>query len=304
MSVPRTVLDKDAQAYANLLIDPCNAPLSHPIYAGSDGGYLGRYEADFTPQVGAGSTAGAVVFCPGVMSSNTQGVVSTTSVNATMRLGASTTVMTDSGISYSWQTCSSNAYQPGYFALSGVARAVRPVAACLQFYYVGSELNRSGVVGVCRVNGGSVLSESTTSVDNCIALCNMVNRTPDDYIEVKWSPGDGDQMPTDPSVNSALREAEKKNAILVAWRNLPADTVRIRLVVVYEWQPRAAGQGMLANFGSRAQSVNTLDHVINAVERIGTWWYHNSGRTANAVGTLYKAYQVLGGNPTRARLMG
>jgi hypothetical protein len=41
----RQMLDKMALDYARLLLDPCNAPLSFPVYGGADGSYLVRCES-------------------------------------------------------------------------------------------------------------------------------------------------------------------------------------------------------------------------------------------------------------------
>lgn len=63
-------LDKPALEYANLLVDPCTAPLVHPIYAGGDSGYLFRAESTFSWASDATQTAGVLHWTPNAIGIN------------------------------------------------------------------------------------------------------------------------------------------------------------------------------------------------------------------------------------------
>lgn len=293
-------LDANARAYAELLRDPCNAPLTHPVYSGGDGGYLGRYEVDLLTN---NTGTGAFLFAPGCMGISADATVSSSGNNSVMHLVQNSDSLAPANdvVACKW-VCLAPGLQPGYTALYSQSAAVRPVAACMQVFYPGSELNRSGVVSLARVNAGQVLGDTGNgpNVAQYRAISNFVARTPENHYEIKWTPADGDQLYTDPSLITGPREVERKSGLLLTYAGLPASatgSVRIRLVVVYEWAPGAIGGGMLANTSSRNRSANTLDHVLNALDRLGNWWT-NMGPTVGRVAYgAYKAYQVLGGNP-------
>jgi len=72
-SVPRGVpaavrrgMDASARAYAMLLSDPCGAPLTHPLYAGGEGGILVKAESVFNLVAGT-DTKALVHWTPGAM---------------------------------------------------------------------------------------------------------------------------------------------------------------------------------------------------------------------------------------------
>jgi len=123
----------------------------------------------------------------------------------------------------------------------------------------------------------------------------MRSPVPESMIEVKWRPQTGDTDWTDPATSTADGDLQKKGAIFAAFSNLPVNTgLRVRLICVYEWQPRAA-QGMASNDDDRARSKNTLTDVINALDKNGPDWAFQFGRTANAVATIYDAYTTARG---------
>ncbi len=295
----RAGLDSAAAAYAQLLLDPCQAPLTHPVYSGGDGGYLGRYETDVL--VNAATGIGAVLFVPGAMGISAAGTVSSAGNNSVMYLGDNTSAAELASDTTAGKWCvlgSPSVTQPGYASLYAASAAVRPVAACVQLYYTGSELDRKGIVSMTRVNAGSVLGESGNgpTVAQYRSISNLVVRTPADHTEMKWTPGDGDQLYTDPTLITTLREVERKNAILITYSGLPVNTsgaVRLRFVVVYEWTPGAIGGGLMTNMSSRARSVNTLDHVLNALDRLGNWWTSTGNSATRVAFGMYKAYQNL-----------
>lgn len=307
MRVPRLMaLDTAAAAYARLLVDPCAATLTHPIYVGGDGGYLGRYEADFLTN---NTGVGGFLFTPGGMGISADGTISTSGNNSMMQLinnGDLLQPATDSS-ACRWAVKGAAIEQPGYAALFPISAAVRPVAACLQVYYPGSELNRAGVISLARVNAGSILGDTGNgpTVAQYRAISNIVMRTPADHAEIKWQPSDGDMLYTDPTLITPPREMERKNALLLTYSGLPivaTGCIRIRLVVTYEWMPGAISGGILSNQSSRARSRNSLDEVLNYLDSLGEWWTTNGPRAAAGAAALFKAYQVFGGNPRQGRI--
>lgn len=292
-------LDAGAAAYARLLMDPCSAPLIHPVYAGSDAGYLGRFETDFLmSSIYTTSPQGAMVFSPGCISPTGSAagteVTAATGMNAISALGpTATTGLTDTSMA-AWNT-RDPALQPGSTFFAFGSEAVRCVAACLQVHYVGTELDRAGTISLGRCNAGSVVNTTTASVSRIRSLSPYVDRTPESHYEIKWCPADGDQLFTDPSLITGERQAERKNGLMLSYSGIDPSKLRVRLVAVYEWVPES-GNGLVTTMESRNRSNNSLDHVLNAVDRTGRWWLKNGHHVTNTVGALYKgAAMLLGG---------
>lgn len=272
-------LDAYALAHARLLNDPCYGRLAHPVYNSADGGCLSRFEAEFTAFSGATETGGIVAFVPGGLARSVfnNAVVCTSDIVATTLVNAST----------------SNT-APGYSFLQSTASAVRPVAACMQIAWPGTELNRQGFVALGQATGSLITEALTTNItiSGVRPVAHLRSRVPETVVEVKWRPQSGDADWTDPNTSTADGDLQKKGAIFAAISNLPVGTgVRVRLICVYEWQPKAA-QGMASNADDRARSRNTLTDVINVLDKDGPDWAFTVGRTASAVQTLYDAYKT------------
>lgn len=290
-------------SYAKLLDDPCGGQLVNPVYPGADGGYLNRYEVDFqlSSLYDNAQTNSALVFAPGLISNTNNNVTSVTGNNSLMALGLSSeaaNVITDSYLSGFYARLPGDT-QPGYNSLIAFSEAVRPVSACLQVMYTGTELNRQGIVAMGRCNAGSVLSASAGTLRNSgiRQLCDTVIRTPETMLEYKWSPCSGDMLYGDPSVISGLREAERKNAIILSVSGVPLSDIRIRMVVVYEWQPRP-GYGIINAQTNRSRSTNTIDQILNYLDAAGRWW---CGGGAQFFYNLAKVSRVIS-RPGRERI--
>ncbi|APG76518.1 hypothetical protein 2 [Hubei unio douglasiae virus 3] len=293
--VPRSVrqLDPPAMAWLKMLNDPCYGRLSHPVYPGADGGYLSRFESEATFVAGVGTTAGIIGFVPGVLPFAVvgSGVVSDITASALADLSA--------------------ASAPGYTYLRGVANSVRCVSACMQVSWPGSELNRQGFVTLGQ-STGAVLAEAAAAFGNTPVtpaslrpLCHLRTRMPETVAEVKWRPTLADAQWHDPLVAPSYGRVNEAGALLATFGNLPLDVngngigVRVRFIVTYEWIPRGA-QGLTSGFDDRARSSNTLDDVINTLDRNGPEWAYTIGRATSVLGMMGSAY-VAG---RRNRLMG
>jgi hypothetical protein len=281
-------LDASAAQFARLLSDPCTASLCHPVYSGSDVGYLGRFEHDFTLDAlnAATSTAGALLFAPGCIGVSASETLSSAGNNAVMKLGGSTDIVTDSS-NLPWK-CVNPAAQPGSTFFAFGSEACRPVAACLQIHYTGTELDRAGTISLARVNAGSILNSDNAVVAQLRTASQYVDRTPQTHYEVIWTPSDGDQLMSDPSLITGQRQTERKNGLLLTFSGIAPSKLRARLVVIYEWIPEST-QGLIIDTTSRNKSFNTLDHVLNALDGAGRWWLKNG----STIGALYKSGAML-----------
>lgn len=290
----QAALDANALAYARLLADPCGAPLVNPVYAGGDAGYITRYENDFTLDAvyDFAQTNGAVLFTPGLIGISALNTASLSGNNSIMGLGSSTEAansLTDTVLA-TWRT-RAPALQPGSTAFAFLSSSVRTIAACMQVYYVGTELNRRGIISMGKVNAGSVLSGDTATVSGVRQVSTEVFRTPDSHVEFRWTPSDGDQLFTDPSLISSQREAERKSGILMSFAGIPREDIRVRFVAVYEWQPNP-GQGVVNPAQNRNRSNFTLDQVLNYLDRNGPW-------LMSGAHSIYRMISGGGGNQRR-----
>jgi hypothetical protein len=104
-----------------------------------------------------------------------------------------------------------------------------------------------------------------------------------DHIEIKLRPTAADQDWTLPSAPTTQPDLNKKGAIGFTVKGIPPATgIRVRLIAVYEWQP-LANQGLVTPANARNTSVNTLDHVVNFLDRTGNWIV----RASHAANTVY-----------------
>lgn len=256
---PKGALDAQALAYARLLRDPCGAPLVHPVYSGADGGILARFETDFVAFNGATITSGYLTWTPGALGVN--------GANASQLLYGNSTLSSNAATVFQF----ANSQAPGNDFLPTQAMAVRCVSACMQIYWPGTELNRQGYVMYGNTNGVAVKLAQAISTDAVGVVLQHTSRIPQNMIEVKWRPGDGDQMFIDPTTDTAYSEFSRRNAIAFAVKGLPVATgLRIRLVAVYEYQPDLA-LGIVNPTNSRNTSNNSLDQVINFLDKAGSW---------------------------------
>jgi len=270
-------LDAAAVRYYRMLSDPCFAPVAHPVYAGGDGGLLARFESEFTLANGPADTCSIVGFVPGFLASAVfQNAVTLPSDMTSSLMIANGTL------------------SPGYAFLQSAASAVRCVSACMQIAWPGSELNRQGQVTMGQCSG-ALLSQAITvptSVSAIRPLCHLRTRMPADMCEVKWRPTIGDAEWKDPSSLGTTTDANHKGGLIATVSNLPAGTgVRVRFIATYEWQPKV-NQGMASAFDATDHSSNTLDDVINALDRNGPGWAYRVGAAATTATNMYAAYNT------------
>nr|UHS72177.1 MAG: putative coat protein [Tombusviridae sp.] len=264
--VPRVIPDAYLQ-YARLLTDPCTGPLVHAP-GSSEGGQVTRFETDVIYGSGATETCGFINWSPGGYNSA-----------ATPQFGngiISVNGATDAG-NLTPSSASVNTYCPGFTFLAANAGSYRCIAACLQLYWPGSELNRQGVVGVAQSTLGLVGTSQTVTCAQMRSLCPVVERMPGNMVEAKWAPNFADGLFRSPG---GSQEAENgHSALLATWAGIPVSTgVRIRLVIVVEWRPKIAGLVLSSN--TSVGSSGEMQQVRRALDARSASWWHISGQVA------------------------
>lgn len=253
MSAPvvRSKLDTAAAQWAALLNDPCNGTLTHPIYAGAEGGALIRVENEFTLFNSGTDVCGMFAWVPGQCGTT-----------AAAQTGGTNPATLITLADYSTNV-------PGYTFLRNNSSSARCVAACAQLYWPGTELNRQGFVAGGQISGATYLdarAAAAMSPDTLRTLLPNRLRMPDGAFEVKWCPSAGDTRWVDPNDSDVGADINTKTAIAFSVNGIPVSTgVRIRCVAVYEYLPKY-GNGVVQPFNSRARSSSTLDDVINYLD--------------------------------------
>lgn len=268
MVVPRNrrALDQAALDYARLLADPCNAPVVHPIYPGTDAGFLFRAENFFPVGETTGATGGVFHWVPGYVNGNNTECLFMNSTS-----GGSVLALNNVGNT------------PGKSFLNNNARGARCIAACMKLSFPGSEANRSGRVHFGHTTAGMLLNGDTVSVDQVAQTLQHYTRTPADVIEIIWKPNLADAELFDPTETAVAPVRDRKSAITVAFTGLPVATgMTLHLTAVYEWTP-APNQGIAHNALGKARSRNTWDDVQDYLVEGGFTFVRHAGQALGGV---------------------
>lgn len=197
-----------------MLSDPCFANLAESAYRGRSG-IVSRFTGVNTFTAGS-FTAAAFVYNPAALSA-TQFAVATSSTSATP---------------------SYDQPMPGQAYLLATAESYRVIGFCLDIDYVGTELNRSGMVYGGVVPSSTVIAGVATNVDKLKVLLSNSVRTPDREITQLWFPGVNNEQYND--IISATIYGDANNSLILCVENMPTGLqIRIRQTVIYEWLPKA-----------------------------------------------------------------
>lgn len=193
-----------------MLHDPCFATLAESAYRGR-AGIVSRFTSVNTFTAG-GFTAAAFVYNPAAASS------------AQFAVAASGTAATPSY----------DQVMPGQPYLLATAESWRVIALCVDIDYVGTELNRSGMVYGGVVPANTIPAGVATSVDQIKVLLSNATRTPDRELSQLWFPGVGNEEYADLAVYD-----NTFNSLALCFENMPSGLqVRIRVTTIYEWLPK------------------------------------------------------------------
>lgn len=256
-------LGVDARKHVELLEDPCNGALVHPVYPGSESGALMRFTNLVTVNTGAGNTSGALNWVPG---------------NQAMEVFYTTNPTTNG----TW-TGSRGSELPGYNFFANNECTYRCVAACLEAFTTSSEMNRQGYMGFANAQDDTSTDGEVTTANTMLNLCSAVTRTPEKRLGIRWLPNANDTQYASFS-NSAQTNNTDKSSLLFAWAGHQADVaIQLKLTAVYEVNFKRSG---IPNVIHRNPSPNTMDDVT------ASFWQRNKDTlidfSAVAVGAAVK----------------
>jgi hypothetical protein len=278
----RLSLGDAGSRYAKLLANPCTADLCNGPFGDGFGGLVARFEREYVINNSATDVAAFVGYTPAT------GVVC---INATPITDA-TTALTPTGL-----LAASN---PGYSFLSSNASAVRPLAACMQIYWPGSELNRQGIVSLGRHNA-EIYNDATLSVDGLRTQANYIKRMPDDMFEIVWRPTERDLMGQDWGPTIPPLAQSSFTTLVGTATGIPVSTgIRIRIVAVYEWMPDPASG--FKNVIVKSVQPHRLADILAALDRAGDWMSgtaHSAGRAISSLAGGVASIMSFGNGATR-----
>lgn len=272
---PRLALGSAAARYAALVADPCNAPLIPAPIGDGSGSMVARFERDVI--IGAETGAAAVAF--GFVPSDPRSY------------GPFAVIGTDNA-TFAWNDTFFTGFTPGKDFLLANAQAFRAISCCLQVYWPGKELERSGIISLARVNAD--LFTANTRVDELRSNSQYIERMPSGCAEIVWRPSEFDMQMTEPEGTGATTPAGRRlTGLLATASGYPAGTgMRVRIVVAYEWIPKQTSGFKLSSHN--ADTGVTLGSVLNMLDRTGDWMYHSGQIAARAmssaaagVGSIY-----------------
>lgn len=273
----RPGLDKAASDYARLLIDPCNGPLNSAPFGDGQGGIVARYETDVVLNSSATDVGSYLVFVPGLMGYYT-----------------ASAPLTSDGASIAPGTLQAG---PGYTSLitNQNVGAFRTIAACLQVYYPGSEQNRAGILGIGQTNAGNVLAPASISTGLIRTGAQFVERTPKDFVEIKWKPNVYDMEWTPASLDGGnVALTYRRSALISSTTGIPISTgMRYRMVLVVEYLP-GSSQGQPFGPPRAPATRNSFQDVMFYLEGLGNWAYRGAQATGRAVSSLYAGGKAVG----------
>lgn len=279
-------LDAGGAAYARLLMDPCNAPLVHPVYPGGDAGFLFRAESFSNFGGGVGETAGTFHWTPGYVNASTSELI----VNGSVAGGTTGSFVINSS-------------SPGRGFLTSNSKGMRCVAACVKVTYPGAESTRAGRVHYGLTNAGMIDVGNSLTPDAVAQTLQHYSRTPAETFEIIWKPNVADTEFNDPTETSGALIRDRKSSVTVSWAGLPAAIgLTFHMTAIYEWTP-ATGLGVGHNALGKNQSRNTLDDVVDSVIKSGFGFVRNSaaavgyGIGAGVTNTVARAFGSMPARP-------
>lgn len=278
----RLALGDAGARYAKLLADPCSADLCNGPFGDGFGGLVARFEKEYVVNNSATDVAAFVGFTPAT------GVVAI----STTPITDATAAITPVGLV--------PAANPGYLFLSSNASAVRPLAACMQIYWPGSELNRQGIVSLGRHNA-EVYNDAGLSVDSLRTQANYVKRMPADVFEIVWRPTERDLMGTEWGPTIPSLTTTNFTTLIGTATGIPVSTgMRVRIVAVYEWMPDPASG--FKNVIVKSVQPHRLADILAALDRAGDWMSgtaHSAGRAISSLAGGVASIMSLGNGANR-----
>lgn len=250
--------------YARLLADPCNGDLVAGPFGDGLGGMVARFEKEYVINNSATDTAAFITFEP---------ISCCVRINNAPLTSDTDVITSVSLLTQSW---------PGYDFLFANASHVRPLAACMQLYWPGSELNRQGICSLGRYPA-EFHNDANLTVARLRTQANYIKRTPADCFEIIWRPTEADLEGRELSATPAVFTGS--TALVGTATGIPVSTgIRVRIVAVYEWMPDPASG--FKNTVVVTPRPHRLADILAFLDRTGDWMSGTATAAGKAMSSL------------------
>lgn len=262
-------MDQASLRYAQLLADPCNGPLVSGPFGDGSSGMVSRFERDIVINNSATDVGASLVFIPGL---------------ANVQVTSAPITSDSAVITYSQLTVTDI---PGRGFLDTNAGQFRCLAACMQVYWPGSELNRQGIVSLGQFPA-DVVTDAVVSTSDLRSASTYVERMPEGMVELIWRPTAYETTwQRSGNVADTASDFDKYTALALSASGIPVSTgVRVRMVAVYEWIPRpGTGLGLVSLTKNPVQK-GSLSTIIDFLDRTGDWMYNGAFKAGHALSSM------------------
>lgn len=244
-------MDAGAALHRNLLLDPCNATLGPPVYAGLGTGQYRRYRTYIVAE--GSSVEGCYVFQLGTNSFWKASHVSGTA-----------------GSAYTF-----NAGDALFTSNVSATLQLRCIAGCVKVRYVGAESSRAGVIGLLAAPSQMMGPSQTSSAGADLTRCPVVHRVGEVQHEVKFVPNCSDELFVTPSIQGVqLGITNGNSSLMVVYRGTPAQTIQFEVTAVYEMEEAGSSGNTVITSVMPSSSV-TLNQLLRGLGPVANWAYSN-----------------------------
>ncbi len=243
-------MDQGAAAYRRLLLDPCNAPICAPVYAGLGTGIYRRYRTYI--DIGALNVEGAYVF---QLSTNTHIHAGHVAANAGSVYTFSSSIRTH------------NAPELTESHYSGS----RCLAGCVKVRYRGSESDRAGLVGLATMATAHKQPGITSNASLDLSLVSVVSRVGEVLHEVKFAPGPYEEEFTLHQTTTAAFD-NARGCIMIVYKGIPPGSLVLEVTSVHELESTSG----CPYSAVPPPSSTTLNTVLRSMGPIINWAYSNA----------------------------
>lgn len=244
---PMSLAEVYSSKYLRLLSDPCGAELVNSTFEGTNGTYLLRTRQFFN--LGAFQDL-LFQFCPSAGGHATQFSCGSVLTGGALGLPATSPLPS--------------------FLTGSIVGSFRCIAACVRPHYIGTELDRKGIVGLSIVTGQQINNTLLSNpLGSYIAGSQRLARFGSENHEVRWCPNESDadfQSVTNPG--TITTGTSTGNAILVAVQGCPASTLSVEINGCWEWTPDMNTNPGLPNVVSAPKSTATLNTTLSKIQNL------------------------------------
>lgn len=194
---------------------------------------------------------------------------------------------------------------PGFSFLTTNAGQFRCLAACIQVYWPGSELNRQGIVSLGQFPA-DIVTDAVVATSDIRTASPYVERMPEGMCELKWRPTAYET--TWQRANNVVDTAtdwDKYTAITLTAAGIPVSTgVRVRMVAVYEWIPKPGTGSGLTTIHRTTVKTGSLSNIIAALDRTGDWMYNGAMKAGHALASMARGVGAIASVTNGAQRLG